>query len=68
MGLRRTALATMIALASFLTKSGVILLLLSAASVWTFLAALSDSAHQKQRHIVLAYLGASTLAFGIGTF
>lgn len=65
-GLRRTALATLITLASFLTESGVMLLLLSAASVWTFLSALSDPAHQKQRRIVVAYLGASTLIFGIG--
>lgn len=65
-GLRRTAVATLITLASFLTESGVILLLLSAASVWTFLWALSDPAHQKQRHIVLVYLGASTLILGIG--
>jgi NADH-quinone oxidoreductase subunit M len=65
-GLRRTALATLITLASFLTESGVILLLLSAASVWTFLSALSDRAHQKQRRVVLAYLGVSTLIFGAG--
>ena len=65
-GLRRTAVATLITLVSFLTESGVILLLLSAASVWTFLWALSDTAHQKQRHIVLVYLGASTLILGIG--
>jgi NADH-quinone oxidoreductase subunit M len=65
-GLRRTALATLFALSSFLTESGVILLLLSAVSVWTFLSALSGPAHQKQRRIVLVYLGASTLIFGIG--
>ena len=65
-GLRRTAVATLITLVSFLTESGVILLLLSAASVWTYLSALSDPAHQKQRRIVLVYLGASTLIFGFG--
>jgi NADH-quinone oxidoreductase subunit M len=65
-GLRRTALATLITLASFLSESGIILLLLSAASVWTFLSALSDPAHQYQRRIDLAYLGGSTLIFGIG--
>jgi NADH-quinone oxidoreductase subunit M len=65
-GLRRTALAALITLASFLTESGVILLLLSAASVWTFLWALSGPGHQKQRRIVSVYLGASTLIFGIG--
>jgi NADH-quinone oxidoreductase subunit M len=65
-GLRRTALATLITLASFLTESGVILFLLSAASVWTFLSALSDPAHQKQRRVVLVYLGVSTLIFGAG--
>jgi NADH-quinone oxidoreductase subunit M len=65
-GLRRTALATLITLASFLTESAVVLLLLSAASVWTFLSALSDPAHRNQRRIVLAYLGTSTLIFGLG--
>ena len=44
-GLRRTALATLLTLASFLTESAVILLLLSVASVWTFLSALADPAH-----------------------
>jgi NADH-quinone oxidoreductase subunit M len=65
-GLRRTALATLITLASFLTESAVVLLLLSVASVWTFLSALSDPAHQYQRRIVAAYLGTSTLLFGVG--
>jgi NADH-quinone oxidoreductase subunit M len=65
-GLRRTAVATLITLASFLTESAVMLLLLSAASVWTFLAALSDPAHRKQRRIVSAYLGVSILMFGVG--
>jgi NADH-quinone oxidoreductase subunit M len=63
-GLRRTALATLISLASFLTESAVVLLLLSVASVWTFLAALAG--HHYQRRIVAAYLGASTLLFGVG--
>ncbi len=65
-GLRRTALATLITLASFLTESAVVLLLLSMASVWTFLSALGDPAHLYQRRIVGAYLGFSTLLFGIG--
>jgi hypothetical protein len=65
-GLRRTAIATLITLASFLTESAVVLLLLSAASVWTFLSALSDPAYRSQRRIVLAYLGTSTLIFGLG--
>jgi NADH-quinone oxidoreductase subunit M len=65
-GLRRTALATLITLASFLTESAVVLLLLSVASVWTFLSALADPAHQYQRRIVAAYLGSSTLFFGVG--
>ncbi len=45
-GLRRTALATLLTLTSFLTESAVVLLLLSAASVWTFLSALADPAHR----------------------
>ena len=61
-GLRRTALATLVTLASFLTESAVVLLILSAASVWTFLAALAGQQHQ--RRIVAAYLGVSTLLFG----
>ena len=65
-GLRRTALATLITLASFLTESGVVLVVLSVASVWTFLSALGDSAHRYQRRIVAAYLGGSTLIFGVG--
>jgi NADH-quinone oxidoreductase subunit M len=65
-GLRRTALATLITLASFLTESAVIILGLSAASVWTFLSALSDPAHRGQRRVVLSYLGISTLIFGVG--
>jgi NADH-quinone oxidoreductase subunit M len=65
-GLRRTALATLLTLASFLTESAVALLLLSVASVWTFLSALSDPAHRSQRRVVGAYLGASTLLLGAG--
>src|SRR5437867_12255249 len=65
-GLRRTALATLITLASFLTESAVVLVLLSLASVWTFLSALSDTAHQAQRRIVAVYLGGSALIFGVG--
>jgi NADH-quinone oxidoreductase subunit M len=65
-GLRRTALATLITLASFLTESAVLLLLLSVASVWTFLSALADPAHRYQRRVVSLYLGFSTLLFGVG--
>jgi NADH-quinone oxidoreductase subunit M len=65
-GIRRTALATLTTLASFLTESAVVLLLLSVASVWTFLSALADPAHQHQRRIVRVYLGFSTLLFAAG--
>ncbi len=65
-GLRRTALSTLITVASFLTESAVLLVLLSLASVWTFLSALSDTAHQAQRRIVAVYLGGSALTFGVG--
>jgi NADH-quinone oxidoreductase subunit M len=65
-GLRRTALATLISIASFLTESAVVLVLLSVASVWTFVSALADPAHQYQRRIVASYLGGSTLLFGAG--
>src|SRR5262245_34214356 len=65
-GLRRTALATLITLASFLTESAVMLLALSVASVWTFLSALADPAHRYQRRVVAVYLGFSTLVFALG--
>jgi NADH-quinone oxidoreductase subunit M len=65
-GLRRTAVTTLITLACFLTESAVVLLVLSAASVWTFLTALADPAHRYQRRVVVMYLGISTLLFGIG--
>jgi NADH-quinone oxidoreductase subunit M len=65
-GLRRTALATLVTLASFLTESPVVLVMLSVASVWTFLAALDDPAHARQRRIVRAYLGFSTLMLAGG--
>src|SRR6185437_13048615 len=64
--LRRTAFATLLTLASFLTESAVALLLLSAASVWTFLSALADPAHRSQRRVVAVYLGASTLLLAVG--
>jgi NADH-quinone oxidoreductase subunit M len=65
-GLRRTALATLITLGSFLSESAVVLLVLWAASVWTFLSALTDPAHQYQRRVVAAYLGFSALLFAAG--
>jgi NADH-quinone oxidoreductase subunit M len=65
-GLRRTAVATLLTLTSFLTESAVVLLLLSAASVWTFLSALADPAHRYQRRVVAVYLGASTLLLAVG--
>jgi NADH-quinone oxidoreductase subunit M len=65
-GLRRTALATLITVASFLTESAVVLLVLSAASVWTFLSALAAPAHRYQRRVVAVYLGASTALFAAG--
>ena len=65
-GLRRTALATLITLASFLTESGFVLLLLSVASVWTFLSALPETAHRHQRRVVAVYLGISTLLLAAG--
>jgi NADH-quinone oxidoreductase subunit M len=65
-GLRRTALATLLTTTSFLTESAVVLLLLSVASVWTFLSALADPAHRYQRRVVAIYLGTSTLLFAVG--
>ena len=65
-GLRRTALATLTTLASCLTENPVLLLLLWIASVWTFLAALSDRAHRHQRRIAAVYLAASSVLFAVG--
>jgi NADH-quinone oxidoreductase subunit M len=65
-GLRRTALATVVTLATFLTESAVVLLVLWAASVWIFLGALRDPAHRSQRRVAASYLGASTVLFGAG--
>lgn len=65
-GLRRTAIATLLNVASFLSESAVLLLVLSALAVWTFLSALADPAHRYQRRIVAAYLGASTMLFAAG--
>lgn len=66
-GLRRTALATLVTFGSFLTESGVLILILSACSVWTFLSGLGDPAHRYQRRVVAVYLGLSTglLAAGV---
>jgi len=65
-GLRRTAVATLATLASFLTQSAVLLFVLWIVSVWTFLSALSGPAHQRQRRVVAAYLGASSVLLGAG--
>jgi NADH-quinone oxidoreductase subunit M len=65
-GVRRTAVATLITLASFLTESAVMLLVLAVASVWTFLSALAGPAHRYQRRVVAVYLGLSTLVFAAG--
>ena len=65
-GLRRTALATVLTLGAFLTESAVVLLLLSIASVWVFVSALSGAEHRKQRRIAAVYLGLSTLLLTAG--
>jgi NADH-quinone oxidoreductase subunit M len=65
-GLRRSALATLVTVASFLTESAVVLLVLSISSVWVFLAALGDPEHRAQRRVAAAYLGTSTVLFGAG--
>jgi NADH-quinone oxidoreductase subunit M len=64
-GLRRTAVATLLTLGSFLTESAVVLLLLSIASVWAFRNAL-DRSHRYQRRIVSRYLGGSTVILAAG--
>jgi len=65
-GLRRTALATLVTVASFLTESALLLLLLWILSIWTFIAALSDARHRHQRRVVSVYLGLSAVLLAIG--
>ena len=65
-GLRRTALATLLTLLSFLTESAVALLALWVASVWTFLSAIADPLHRRQRRVVAAYMGGSSILFAAG--
>jgi NADH-quinone oxidoreductase subunit M len=65
-GLRRTAAATLVTLATFLTASAVVLLALWTASVWLFASALGDPAHRHQRRVVLVYLGGATVVFAGG--
>ena len=64
-GLRRTALATLITVASFLTESAVVLLVFRRLGVDVPVRAL-DPAHQYQRRVIAMYLGLSTLLFGVG--
>src|ERR1041385_3606788 len=65
-GLRRTAVATLITLVSFLTERAVVPLMLSMGSVWAFASALGDPAHRRQRSVVISYLGFSTLLLAVG--
>ena len=65
-GLRRTALATLLTAASFLTESAVALLVFTSVSLWTFLSALAEPSHHRQRRVVAVYLGVSTLLFAVG--
>jgi NADH-quinone oxidoreductase subunit M len=60
---RRTALVTLLTVASFLTENALVLLVLSIASMWTFLSALAE---QHQRRAVAIYLGLSTVLFAVG--
>src|SRR5579862_2689770 len=54
-GLRRTALVTLLTLGSFLTESAVVLWVLSAVSVGSFVRGVSDAAQGRQRRIVAVY-------------
>lgn len=65
-GLRRTAVATALTALSFLTESALVLLACWAASIRTFVAALSDPAHAVQRRVVVVYLGAATVVLAVG--
>ena len=65
-GLRRTALATLLTLMSFMTESAIALLVLWIASVWTFLSAIADPVHSHQRRVVAAYMGLATVLFAAG--
>lgn len=67
-GLRRTALVTLVTLASFLTVSPLVLLGLWILSIAVFLAGMSGDEHRHARRVAGAYLGASSafLALGVG--
>lgn len=67
-GIRRTALTTLVTLASFLTTSPLLLLGLWIASVALFLAGMPDVEHRHARRVVASYMGLSTalLAAGLG--
>jgi len=60
---RRTALVTLLTVASFLTENALVLLVLSIVSMWTFLSALVE---HHQRRAVATYLGLSTVLFAVG--
>ena len=65
-GLRRTALATLLTLTSFLTESAVVLLAVVGSLRVDVPVCAGDPAHRHQRRVVAVYLGASTLLFGAG--
>lgn len=65
-GIVRTAIATLFTTVAFLTESPGLLVLTWGASVLAFRLALPGGQARRARGIVLAYLGASTLAFALG--
>lgn len=65
-GLRRSALATLVTLVTFLTTSAGALFLLQAAALGIFLWALRDPVHGYQRRIAMGWLGASVALLGAG--
>lgn len=65
-GIRRTALATAITLATFLTESPVLLVVLWTASILVFLRGLAAGGYRRALRVSGVYLGISTLLLAAG--
>ncbi len=67
-GIRRTAAATLITLATFLTEARVFIVVLWAASILVLLRGLSAGGFRRALRIASVYLGISTLLLAAGVF
>lgn len=67
-GLRRTALVTLVTLASFLTVSPLALVVLWIVSIVVFLAGMAGPEHRHAWRVAAVYLGASSLFLALGVW